>query len=147
MSVHVDLCRCIGCRACEVACQRLHGKSSIAVEVLEDSISIPMLCNHCEKAACVMVCSFGALTNEQGRVSYDLHKCTGCGLCFVACPFGAIQDGVVIQKCNLCLDSRSRPACVSTCPSQALMDGEDAVSELLRRRAALNMARAWERRA
>ncbi|NYT01161.1 MAG: 4Fe-4S dicluster domain-containing protein [Methanosarcinales archaeon] len=146
MAVHVDLSRCIGCLACEVACQRLHGRSSIDVEVVAESVSVPMLCSHCEKAPCVMACYTGALAAEEGRVTYDLQKCTGCGLCLAACPFGAIQDGAVIHKCSLCLDRGSSPACVRTCPTPALVEGEEAAAEIFRRRAARDMARAWERR-
>ncbi len=51
-------------------------------------------------------------------------KCTGCGLCVDACPFGAIKiiDKLAIidrQVCNFC------GACVDACPSEAILLQKD----------------------
>jgi electron transport protein HydN len=70
-------------------------------------------------------------------------KCIGCKNCVMACPFGAIailgasqvdqvveifgcagvpkENGAVkfVHKCDLCI-GRDKPACVATCPNEAL---------------------------
>jgi uncharacterized protein (DUF39 family)/NAD-dependent dihydropyrimidine dehydrogenase PreA subunit len=43
-------------------------------------------CLHC--GACVSLCMPGALTLEQGRVSFDSLRCNGCGECSDSCPLG-----------------------------------------------------------
>ena len=49
----------------------------------------------------------------------DPGKCTGCGKCAEACPFGAIEirDGVAIVNETLCRGCR---ACASVCPTGAI---------------------------
>ena len=45
-------------------------------------------CYHCTDAACVAICSSGALyKKENGVVAYDTDKCNGCTYCQSACPF------------------------------------------------------------
>ncbi len=94
---------------------------------------------HCTEAACVEVCPSGALYhNQYGFVSYDKDKCIGCGYCVEFCPFSVPRldasrvSGVgKIDKCTLCtslgLDRLSigqKPACVKTCPTDALIYGD-----------------------
>lgn len=44
-------------------------------------------CYHCTDAACVAICSSGALyKKENGVVAYDTDKCNGCTYCQSACP-------------------------------------------------------------
>ncbi len=56
------------------------------------------------------------------ELTVDLEKCTGCGTCVFACPFGAIEvvDGKakVYESCVDC------GACVDQCPEEALFIGE-----------------------
>jgi carbon-monoxide dehydrogenase iron sulfur subunit len=48
-------------------------------------------------------------------------------MCFIACPFGAIEGSAkasetyAISKCDMCTASGSDPACVTACPTQALV--------------------------
>jgi len=48
----------------------------------------------------------------------DTEKCTGCGLCEQACPFGAIKIvdklAIIGDECTLC------GACVQVCNTEAI---------------------------
>ena len=96
-------------------------------------------CMHCTDAACVDVCPSGALShNEYGFVTYDKDKCIGCGYCSQHCPFDVprLNTNVVtgvgkMDKCTLCtspsldrISAGEMPACVKTCPTNALVFGE-----------------------
>lgn len=149
--IYADLNRCIDCRACEVACQREHNDlSNMSVVLVEDRFAVPLSCRHCEQAPCLMACYTEALIpTEEGTISFDAAKCTGCGLCIFACPFGVIGfdwSGKVIHNCDLCAERLAEgkpPACVITCPTQALSYGEyEAFTQETKRRAALAMVRA-----
>lgn len=144
-AVYVDLDRCIACHACEVACQRFHnGLTNISVEAIEDRYALPLFCRQCEKATCVDLCYSDALfPGDDDSVQFDADKCVGCGLCTVACPFGVVYLGEnVAYKCDLCKD-REMPACVVTCPAEALIYGEhEQIASVARRRAAIDMQRA-----
>jgi formate dehydrogenase iron-sulfur subunit len=149
--IYADLNRCIDCKACEVACQREHNDlPNMSVVLVEDRFAVPLSCRHCEKAPCVTACYTEALIPaEDGTISFDAAKCTGCGLCIFACPFGVIGfdwSGKVIHNCDLCakrLVEGKPPACVITCPTQALSYIEyEAFTQEAKRRAALAMVRA-----
>ncbi|MBN1323105.1 MAG: 4Fe-4S binding protein [Methanotrichaceae archaeon] len=136
MPVYVDVLRCIGCKACEVACKREHnGKPHIAVLPAEGRAAVPLLCHHCKDATCALVCYSGALTTDGDRVSFDAAKCTGCGICALACPFGVIWSDKLAHKCDLCYPAEL-PSCVATCPAQALSTDYDVVSRRVRYKAA-----------
>lgn len=113
--------RCISCYACEVACAREHGGIS-NVRVFPPGV--PILCRQCQNAPCVEVCYPGALERRDGEVFLRTERCTGCELCLLACPFGAIRlDGKQAKKCDLCSHRREEgllPACVLTCPAGAM---------------------------
>jgi len=55
------------------------------------------------------------------ELKVDLEKCTGCGTCVFACPFGAIEvtggKAKVFESCTDC------GACVDQCPEGALFIG------------------------
>jgi formate dehydrogenase iron-sulfur subunit len=88
---------------------------------------------HCQHPACVEACIVGALEKQDdGPVTYDDRKCIGCRYCQVACPFGIPSfewDKPMpwIRKCTFCADRQGgglSPACVTTCPTSALVYGE-----------------------
>ena len=142
MPVYVDVSRCIGCRSCEVACKRVHsGRSYMEVKVIDSKASVPVTCHHCAEATCTMACFSQALSKDGERTAFDIHKCTGCSLCALACPFGVVWTDKWAHKCDLC-KGLERPMCVVTCPSQALSLDPDAASKRARTRAAVAVALA-----
>ncbi|MBM2824345.1 MAG: 4Fe-4S dicluster protein [Dehalococcoidales bacterium] len=159
-AVLCDANKCIGCRACQIACKQwnelpgdettnrgtyenppqlsAHTFTKIRFNELENDgkfywVFTKLQCMHCEHPACVEACIVGALQKtEYGPVIYDDKKCIGCRYCMVACPFGIPcfeWDTPIpwIRKCIFCADRLSEgwePACVKTCPTDALKLGE-----------------------
>lgn len=135
---------------------------------LAATVFMPMRCNHCSDAPCVPVCPTGAtyVRRQDNLVLVDQDKCVGCHACVVACPYdaraipedsrgyyGATRTPFekvayerrppgVVQKCTMCvhrLDKGLRPACIESCPTEALIfgdlnDPESAVSKAVARR-------------
>jgi len=112
----IDLRRCIGCRACMLACAqengapldytyvnageyltlwalgKLEGYNTrvLQVETKGEVKYIPLLCMHCENAPCIAVCPTGASYKaENGIVKINYSRCVGCKMCVAACPYGA----------------------------------------------------------
>ncbi len=94
---------------------------------------VKVQCMHCDHPACVSACIVGAFSKqENGSVIWDTDRCIGCRYCMTACPFQipsfeynkAINPE--IRKCDFCI-TRTRanalPACVETCPVEALTYG------------------------
>lgn len=126
-SIYVHAQRCIDCRACQVACSRVHeAQSNVVVVRVKDRFAVPLLCRHCEPAPCITACYREALSRKDDRVCLDAGRCTGCGLCIAACPFGVMgwtADRRAVHLCDRCADrlvSGLEPVCVLTCPTQAL---------------------------
>ena len=67
-----------------------------------------------------MVCFSGALHKEGEKTAFDVTKCTGCGLCRLACPFGVVWTDKIAHKCDLCQEREGGPACINVCPAEAL---------------------------
>jgi len=121
---------CIGCRACEVACEREHGFGAVHITVsLIERLKtfVPLNCRHCAKAPCVAVCPVNACKRTpEGVVIIDPMLCIGCKLCGVVCPFGIPEyepQRKIMMKCDMCLhrlQEGKEPACVTTCPTGAL---------------------------
>ena len=96
-------------------------------------------CMHCTDAGCVKVCPNGSLFyHELGFVSYNKDICIGCGYCVEGCPFDVprltrnVVTGIAKQdKCTFCttpgldrIAAGEEPACVKSCPTDALMFGD-----------------------
>ncbi len=145
-----DATRCIDCRACMVACSVENkiamNKTRIWVAGVGLMGEFPDLtratmvyhCMHCEDPDCLSACPVGAYSKRpDGPVLYDSKKCIGCRYCMNACPFGVphfdfdkgLVEGAFIDKCTMCpqrIDIGLEPACVATCPTDALVFGERA---------------------
>jgi molybdopterin-containing oxidoreductase family iron-sulfur binding subunit len=98
----IDLHRCVGCAACDIACKSennvpegFHWSNHI-IETRGTFPDvryryIPVLCNHCENAPCVQVCPTTAMHKDaDGITLHDADKCIGCVACQLACPYGVI---------------------------------------------------------
>ena len=104
----IDTTQCReGCNDCVTACNKENGLSGGTsatdsqwirkVEIKEIStgrkVSLPMMCQHCEKPPCVDVCPTGAsFKRVDGIVLVDRHLCIGCRYCMMACP---VQGAIV----------------------------------------------------
>lgn len=116
MGMLTDMTVCIGCRACERACNRAYNlpppekrfaDPSVFEELRRPSaeqwtvvnrypnpvnggnpIYRRVQCMHCDEPACVSACLVGALTkSKEGPVIYNADVCIGCRYCMNACPF------------------------------------------------------------
>lgn len=155
LAFHVDMSRCTGCKACQIACK---DKNNLPVgtlwrRVLEysggswvqqggfylaNNVSTSFIavgCMHCEKPICAQVCPAAAITKrDDGVVILNRDQCIGCRYCAWACPYGApafIETAGTMSKCDFCSDllaQGEKPACVDGCPFRALDFGE--LSEL-----------------
>ena len=138
--IRVDSQKCIGCKACEVACVMSHNNEQ---HVLTPAQFIPRIttvkmnnqrgaatCHHCEDAPCARSCPNGAIRQSDDAILVDQAKCIGCKSCVVACPFGTMQIVLTptaagrvkasAHKCDLCHERAAGPACVENCPADAL---------------------------
>ena len=104
---YFDADRCINCHACEVACKSLHKIEPglywrKTVEIWSGDFPevsrtfVALSCLHCAEPACVKACPAKAIIKreEDGIVIIDREKCTGCGICYDACPYGVPQFGL-----------------------------------------------------
>ncbi len=159
----IDLVRCVACDACTMACRQAKatGPDVLLAKVLKYEVGrypnsrlgyLPILCNQCDRPACVEVCPRGAAQKlDNGVVVIDQDKCVGCQACVVACPYGA-RSGFKpvayyfsghqtpfeelrarenrtgkVQKCDFCIDRVNlgrQPACVEACPAEARIFGD-----------------------
>ncbi len=98
----IDTRRCVGCRACVVAC-KAENKTPPGVSytvVVEQALGnrsddkplfMTKPCFHCEHPPCVNVCPVSATFKRErdGIVVVDYDRCIGCRYCITACPYGA----------------------------------------------------------
>ena len=110
-----DVTRCIGCRKCEEACNRVNELPLPKIPFADLSVLntkrrtrpdaytvvnrfpgndgvqpvfVKSQCNHCLEPACASACFVKALKKvKTGAVIYDSSLCVGCRYCMIACPF------------------------------------------------------------
>jgi tetrathionate reductase subunit B len=152
----IDASRCAAdCDACVRACDEEHGikdtghpqtdaqwirKLNATDRQTGHTISLPMLCQHCEHPPCVDVCPTGAsFRRADGIVLVDKHTCIGCRYCMMACPYKArsfihepLRDQLphaprgkgTVESCTLCVHrvdakgDRAVPACAQACNAE-----------------------------
>ena len=117
----------------------------LAKEVEWAPLLVPNSCQHCKNPSCMIDCPTGAIGRDaRGEVFIREDLCTGCGSCAKACPWDNIQIAPraegnakkaypdVAVKCDLCAGSAAGPACVASCPTQAIarIDPNAALVEL-----------------
>jgi Fe-S-cluster-containing dehydrogenase component len=146
MEFFVDMQRCIGCHACEMACAECETngqESMIHIHYVERAVSVQttvQVCMHCEDPVCANVCPADAITKDDFGVVHTANtsRCIGCSNCVLACPFGVPkkeEKAELMMKCNMCYDRTSagkKPMCATVCPSQALFYGTREEIEKLR---------------
>lgn len=98
----IDTRRCVGCKACVVACKTENNTPpgvsyTVVVEAAfrdradEKPLFMTKPCFHCENPPCVKVCPVSATFKRErdGIVVVDYDRCIGCRYCITACPYGA----------------------------------------------------------
>lgn len=140
-----DSTRCLGCRACELACAEAHNlpvpKDELVAGVIRTTselqrsvinkfitskgeVLVRKQCMHCNEPACAAACLTQAMyKTKEGPVIWREDKCMGCRYCMVSCPFDIPKfeyhsSNPKIQKCDLCYDRIIKgevPACVEIC--------------------------------
>jgi formate dehydrogenase beta subunit len=116
VSKYVDTSTCIGCKACEVACQEWNDLPPVATEQVGTYQTLPTLhagywnlirfnerdvdggiawlmrkdqCMHCAEPGCLAACPApGAIVQyANGIVDVNPDNCIGCKYCETGCPF------------------------------------------------------------
>jgi formate dehydrogenase beta subunit len=116
VSKYIDTSTCIGCKACEVACQEWNDLGPVPTQQTGTYQTMPALdpefwnlirfseqefdggvawlmrkdqCMHCEDPGCLAACPApGAIVQyENGIVDVNPEQCIGCGYCETGCPF------------------------------------------------------------
>jgi len=139
--------RCLSCKACEIACAVSKSRThTLHDAILEEPAPVkriyvrktlagsepiirPEHCSQCRDAPCLASCKFGAMKRDlaSGTIVILEENCKGCALCAKACPFKVIavirskEKKRVALKCTYCAEHQAGPACVRSCPTNALV--------------------------
>ena len=142
-----DNTKCVGCRACMMACREKNGLPETDAADLTDKqftivktaagkdgeVDYRRLCMHCLDPTCASVCPVGALRKTgDGPVVYNAEICLGCRYCIQACPFGVPRYEWTalaprVRKCDFCADRLAAGkinACAEACQYGATVAGE-----------------------
>jgi benzoyl-CoA reductase subunit BamC len=136
-SIKIDVDKCNGCRACEVACSAFHSTPKYSsnnparsrIRLVRDPLRdmyLPVYAGEYAPAECM------------GRDKYviDGKEYDECGFCRAACPSRDIfkePDSKLPLKCDMCEDDpeQEKPLCVQWCLNDALIyeEREEEVEE------------------
>lgn len=151
MTLVIDLDKCMGCKACTVACKvennvdlgvNWNWVTKVGPEGEYPDLEMfyfPRQCMHCREPLCAEVCPTKATyKTDNGIVLVDHDKCFGCGYCIWACPYGARTlnpNKKMVEKCILCahlVEKGDKPECVKTCLGNCRIFGDinDPMSEV-----------------
>lgn len=122
-SVKVDLDRCIGCRACEVACSGFHASPKFS-SINPARSRIRMFVDEMNDVYVPIFAGYRSTTECSVRHDYrinDKHY-SECSLCRSSCPardlFNEPDSGLPL-KCDMC-EGEVEPKCVQVCRPGAL---------------------------
>ena len=131
VSKFIDTTTCIGCKACEVACQEWNDLQLVSTKQTGTYQTMPSLdpnfwnlikfreeerdgvlswlmrkdqCMHCADPGCLKACPApGAIVQyENGIVDVNPDSCIGCGLCATGCPFDVPRFHAETGKMSKC---------------------------------------------
>ncbi len=132
VSKYIDTSICIGCKACEIACQEWNDLPLSKTEQTGTYQTQPTMsanywnliqfrevdapehglswllrkdqCMHCDEPGCLEACPApGAIVQYvNGIVDVDPERCIGCGLCETGCPFDVPRYAVGTNKMAKC---------------------------------------------
>jgi formate dehydrogenase beta subunit len=127
----IDTSTCIGCKACEVACQEWNDLPPEVTVQLGTYQTLPDLapafwnlirfnetdvdgkfswlmrkdgCMHCSEPGCLVACPApGAILQyANGIVDFNQEACVGCGYCITGCPFNIPKLSRTTKKVYKC---------------------------------------------
>ncbi|HZX42075.1 MAG TPA: formate dehydrogenase subunit beta [Myxococcaceae bacterium] len=131
VSKYIDTSTCIGCKACEVACQEWNDLPSVPTEQTGTYQTLPTLhaqfwnlirfdevevdgnfswllrkdqCMHCADPGCLRACPApGAIVQySNGIIDVNQEQCIGCRLCETGCPFNVPRFSAKTGKMSKC---------------------------------------------
>jgi benzoyl-CoA reductase subunit BamC len=122
----VNVNKCTGCRACELACSAIHAKPKYST-ANPARARIRVLINECKDVFVPIRAGHSPPAECAGRCVYTINgkTYTECGFCKAACPsrdYFIEPDSGLPLKCDMCeADLQlNEPMCVHVCRSQAL---------------------------